>query len=280
MHDLQQMNPLSGFNLGPQEIQQLQQQLQQQQQNLQNLQQMLLLQSTGQLSLPSNLQTILGLQNSGMFNSNIINQGLQNFAGQTMIMSHHLPTQAPNQMNGQNGTSNQQSHQNLVTNQKQSSQSDKNQLILDEILSKVTGSVKNVPIPTSVSSQTFLPRHNVPPSPPSQFTTIPNNLLNRDLNCGTIRKTSSHAKMNAGKLRQDFTTGNMDTNGDASLKGIGKLTNMSGTMAVTETKAAATLIPNFPLRSRSEPSPEEMTDLEELEQFAKMFKQRRIKLGE
>lgn len=32
-------------------------------------------------------------------------------------------------------------------------------------------------------------------------------------------------------------------------------------------------------RTRSDPSPEEMTDLEELEQFAKMFKQRRIKLG-
>jgi class 2 POU domain transcription factor len=36
----------------------------------------------------------------------------------------------------------------------------------------------------------------------------------------------------------------------------------------------------IPLRNRtSEPNPEEMTDLEELEQFAKMFKQRRIKLG-
>ncbi|XP_015785917.1 putative uncharacterized protein DDB_G0286901 [Tetranychus urticae] len=33
------------------------------------------------------------------------------------------------------------------------------------------------------------------------------------------------------------------------------------------------------VRSRTETSPEEMTDLEELEQFAKMFKQRRIKLG-
>ena len=35
----------------------------------------------------------------------------------------------------------------------------------------------------------------------------------------------------------------------------------------------------FNIKNRSEPSPEEMTDLEELEQFAKMFKQRRIKLG-
>jgi len=31
--------------------------------------------------------------------------------------------------------------------------------------------------------------------------------------------------------------------------------------------------------TRLEPSPEETTDLEELEQFAKTFKQRRIKLG-
>jgi hypothetical protein len=35
----------------------------------------------------------------------------------------------------------------------------------------------------------------------------------------------------------------------------------------------------IPMRNRSDPNPEEMTDLEELEQFAKMFKQRRIKLG-
>ena len=40
-----------------------------------------------------------------------------------------------------------------------------------------------------------------------------------------------------------------------------------------------TLCPTFNIKNRSEPSPEEMTDLEELEQFAKMFKQRRIKLG-
>lgn len=36
---------------------------------------------------------------------------------------------------------------------------------------------------------------------------------------------------------------------------------------------------SFAMRSRNDPSPEEMTDLEELEQFAKTFKQRRIKLG-
>lgn len=34
-----------------------------------------------------------------------------------------------------------------------------------------------------------------------------------------------------------------------------------------------------PPSARLEPSPEETTDLEELEQFAKTFKQRRIKLG-
>ena len=34
-----------------------------------------------------------------------------------------------------------------------------------------------------------------------------------------------------------------------------------------------------PSANRLEPSPEETTDLEELEQFAKTFKQRRIKLG-
>ena len=36
---------------------------------------------------------------------------------------------------------------------------------------------------------------------------------------------------------------------------------------------------NPAMRGHNDPSPEEMTDLEELEQFAKTFKQRRIKLG-
>lgn len=53
--------------------------------------------------------------------------------------------------------------------------------------------------------------------------------------------------------------------------------NKSNTVALTA--ASQPGAGTFPVRSRSEPSPEEMTDLEELEQFAKMFKQRRIKLG-
>lgn len=207
---------MNGFNIGPQDIQQLQQQLQQQQQNLQNLQQMLLLQSTGQLGLPTNLQALLGLQNSGMFSSNMMNQGIQHLASSTMNLAassnqQQLLRQSPNQLNGQRGSP--PSHQ--VNNQKQLNQ-DKNQL------------------------------------------------------------TSSYAKMNAAKILQDFTPSTINTNGDGNK---GKMNSVGSTLATNETKAATTLISSFPLRSRSEPSPEEMTDLEELEQFAKMFKQRRIKLG-
>lgn len=56
------------------------------------------------------------------------------------------------------------------------------------------------------------------------------------------------------------------------------MTNGSSTITTTTTPTPTGV--QMPVRSRTEPSPEEMTDLEELEQFAKMFKQRRIKLGE
>ena len=50
--------------------------------------------------------------------------------------------------------------------------------------------------------------------------------------------------------------------------------------SLNNTKAAITTPSHQLGKSRTEPSPEEMTDLEELEQFAKTFKQRRIKLGQ
>ena len=56
--------------------------------------------------------------------------------------------------------------------------------------------------------------------------------------------------------------------------------NNNSNPSLNNTKAAITTPSHQLGKSRTEPSPEEMTDLEELEQFAKTFKQRRIKLGQ
>lgn len=58
--------------------------------------------------------------------------------------------------------------------------------------------------------------------------------------------------------------------------------NIPASMLTPSTPSSGGLTPQH-LKTPSrilEPSPEETTDLEELEQFAKTFKQRRIKLGE
>lgn len=210
---------MNGFNIGHQDIQRLQQQLQQQQQNLQNLQKLLLLQSTGQLGLPTNLQALLGL-NPGVFSSNMMGQGIQNLAPSTIT-----PSQAASS-----------------TNQTQISHQTQNQF---------NGQSRSPPLdPVTNQKQT-----------------------NRDRNQPTHSPT---AKTSVTKILQEFTPSNMNTNVDGVKV---KMPNIGSTLTTNETKAATTLISSFPLRSRSEPSPEEMTDLEELEQFAKMFKQRRIKLG-
>ena len=56
--------------------------------------------------------------------------------------------------------------------------------------------------------------------------------------------------------------------------------NNNSNPSLNNTKAAITTPSHQLGKPRTEPSPEEMTDLEELEQFAKTFKQRRIKLGQ
>ncbi|XP_017855316.1 LOW QUALITY PROTEIN: protein nubbin [Drosophila busckii] len=75
-------------------------------------------------------------------------------------------------------------------------------------------------------------------------------------------------------------------NSAASLKLSGLLTPStptSGTVSHSQssmsTPAPKTVASAAAARAAGEPSPEETTDLEELEQFAKTFKQRRIKLG-
>jgi len=70
-----------------------------------------------------------------------------------------------------------------------------------------------------------------------------------------------------------------ETRDDVTIKSkLLNSTNSSSLTNITEDKVT-NQANSFTIRNRQEPSPEEMTDLEELEQFAKMFKQRRIKLG-
>lgn len=64
--------------------------------------------------------------------------------------------------------------------------------------------------------------------------------------------------------------------------GPGHINNLPASLLTPSTPSSGGLTPQH-LKTPSrllEPSPEETTDLEELEQFAKTFKQRRIKLGE
>ncbi|RWS21772.1 POU domain: class 2: transcription factor 1-like isoform X5, partial [Leptotrombidium deliense] len=49
--------------------------------------------------------------------------------------------------------------------------------------------------------------------------------------------------------------------------------------SLTANNGTSPFVPSFNGRNRNDTPPDEMTDLEELEQFAKTFKQRRIKLG-
>ncbi|XP_034472144.1 LOW QUALITY PROTEIN: protein nubbin-like [Drosophila innubila] len=69
-------------------------------------------------------------------------------------------------------------------------------------------------------------------------------------------------------------------NSAASLKLSGMLTPSTPTSGTQlQTPQPKTVASAAAARAAGEPSPEETTDLEELEQFAKTFKQRRIKLG-
>jgi hypothetical protein len=61
------------------------------------------------------------------------------------------------------------------------------------------------------------------------------------------------------------------TNNNGSTNNNNNISNSNSSVTSHPLKAAVT--------RPTEPNPEEMTDLEELEQFAKTFKQRRIKLG-
>jgi len=218
----------------------MQQQLQQQQQNLQNLQQMLLLQS-GQLA--PNIQAML-LQNQGLLQ---LRQSLQALSG-TQGMS--LPTQDSHPMQHHNTTSQQQRDGSASMTTKSSP----NQLSVPTSLA--ASIVKQPPTKahaTAIQHQQQQQQHPPPSMSMSHLTKA--HLTNQALIKQQQQQTSIDRQPSPLSCKDPLS---IDTQGKSSL---GNGNN------------------NPAMRGRNEPSPEEMTDLEELEQFAKMFKQRRIKLG-
>ena len=233
----------------PQEIHQLQQQLQQQQQNLQNLQQMLLLQS-GQLN-PANIQAML-LQNQGaLLRQGLLQQSLQNFTSPGLTipqvaqqLSHLQDTQ---QILQQKGVSLPPDDVHRETRETSS-----------------TGLLRNKESNRSSS------RHQ-PPGNPVVWT--PSNNTQKDRLDENHHQTTFEPRGNIS--RESSSPVNAFNFARKELDSIENQTSKNGHSNGTTTELKI----QIPLRSRAEPSPEEMTDLEELEQFAKMFKQRRIKLG-
>ncbi|XP_074598270.1 uncharacterized protein LOC141852992 isoform X2 [Brevipalpus obovatus] len=93
--------------------------------------------------------------------------------------------------------------------------------------------------------------------PPSKIANIVNN------NSSSNNNNTSHHHLNSISINTTIGSQNNGLTGNGGMSETSPASSSSFTVS----------------RNRSEPSPEEMTDLEELEQFAKMFKQRRIKLG-
>ena len=240
------------MTFSPQEIHQLQQQLQQQQQNLQNLQQMLLLQS-GQLN-PANIQAML-LQNQGaLLRQGLLQQSLQNFtspgltipqvAAAAQQLSHLQDTQ---QILQQKGISLPQDDIHRETRETSS-----------------TGLLRNKESNRSSS------RHHQQQGNPVVWT--PSNNTQKD-RLDENHQTTFEPRGNIS--RESSSPVNAFSFARKELDSIENQTSKNGHSNGTTNELKI----QIPLRSRAEPSPEEMTDLEELEQFAKMFKQRRIKLG-
>lgn len=95
--------------------------------------------------------------------------------------------------------------------------------------------------------------------------------LDRTVINASIRQAHEKSLSSSLTRKELNSIGNQNSKSNLTLC----ISNGSGNSSTTSPPVV-----QMPLRSRTEPSPEEMTDLEELEQFAKMFKQRRIKLGE
>ena len=232
------------MSFGPQEIQQLQQQLQQQQQNLQNLQQMLLLQSE-QLN-PTTIQAMILQNQRGLLQQGLLQ--LQNYASPGLSIPQ-MAAAAAKQLNHL-----QESQQ--ILQQKQ------------PLVSENHHHHEKARDSTSLSSRN---KETVRSSKQSHVVWTPSNTQKDRLD------RSRH--MFDPQRHSDSASPVNAFNGSFNVrKELDSIENQTSKNEHT-TGPTTPLSIQIPMRNRSEPNPEEMTDLEELEQFAKMFKQRRIKLG-
>ncbi|XP_025016747.1 protein nubbin isoform X2 [Tetranychus urticae] len=266
---------LSGFPLN--DIQTIQQQLQQQQQNFQNLQQLLLLQSTGQLT--PNLQQML-IQNQ-------FEQTLQSLTGHGMSLPQvAVAAQQLQQLQeslGLNGSSPTSSSSSSSTSSsssvkiKMEDANDNNNCSnfnsTNNNNSNNSNSKNNNNLSNNSNNNSSSKYHQRNGSPCDMITNQKKviNLINHhhhsingltDPTSSASSASSSSSSNNNGTCNNNTTANNNNVNSHHSSHQINHYHHQLSSV-----------------RSRTETSPEEMTDLEELEQFAKMFKQRRIKLG-
>ena len=93
----------------------------------------------------------------------------------------------------------------------------------------------------------------------------------------------NHHSVGGQQTHSLHSTQNKISANNAIANAISNNSVSNNTTAITNTSTTSMLNTHPPLKAvatrPTEPNPEEMTDLEELEQFAKTFKQRRIKLG-
>ncbi|XP_074598280.1 uncharacterized protein LOC141852994 isoform X2 [Brevipalpus obovatus] len=292
--------PLQLGQLGATDVQQLQHQLQQHQQNVQNLQQLLLLQSTGQMA--PNLQALL-LQNQvgqGYFQQALQSlaghgmslpqvamaaqqfQQLQESANQGLLLNgansgtnlsvsgqtgsqatdgsdsgHHHHAQLRSRLNSHHlGI-----HSNTSSPSLNSSLSNGKVPVTQQLSSPLYGNSNNNNTSSNSNSikkqQELHASDEIGNQPPSKIANIVNN------NSSSNNNNTSHHHLNSISINTTIGSQNNGLTGNGGMSETSPASSSSFTVS----------------RNRSEPSPEEMPELEELEQFAKMFKQRRIKLG-
>uniref|UniRef100_T1KD64 POU domain protein n=1 Tax=Tetranychus urticae TaxID=32264 RepID=T1KD64_TETUR len=239
---------LGGFPLNPNDLQQFQQQLQQQQQNLQSLQQLILLQSTGQLA--PNLQTML-LQNQ--VEQGYLQQTLQSLAGHGMSLPQvAVAVQQLQQLQESLGL---------------------NGIIIKQISSPIPD--RRSPLTIKETAQQQINRLLGSKSSKSMVKQVngretPTTIITSAGSMANVISTSTQSP-SSFKTQETLRTHRIINGLNDPLSSASSASSSSSSNSHHHQLSS--------VRSRTETSPEEMTDLEELEQFAKMFKQRRIKLG-
>ncbi|XP_053202009.1 protein nubbin-like [Panonychus citri] len=298
------VNPnLGGFPLNATDLQQIQQQ----QQNLQNLQQLILLQSTGQLtpnlqamllqnqveqgylqqtlqtlaghgmSLPQvavaaqqlqQLQESLGINGSSLSSSSSASSSASSSSSLSsgVLNGHHNNSNSNNNNNNNNTTTNNNNNNNNTTNNNNNNLSKYHQRHGSP--SDIISNQKKV---INLINQHHLNHHGL------------NGLTDPHSSASSASFSSSASSTTTPTSNNNNSPSNTNSNNNNNSMNNNS-NNLINNNTVNSQLSNHNQLNNYhhqlsTVRSRAETSPEEMNDLEELEQFAKMFKQRRIKLG-